>query len=127
MKRTLILTKLLKRCKTANRTNIEHRTSNFQHRSSCKRTRTNEVPRNWLPKPATKWVLQDEQPLCGTWSRNTRKAKSFTESLVSLRRVHWDNEAVLWHGLRGAGVFAAPPEVSAVPPTSGYCLPTLRV
>src|SRR5215831_5056179 len=29
--------------------------------------------------------------------------------------------------LRGAGVFAAPPEVSAIAATSGYCLPTLRV
>ena len=33
----------------------------------------------------------------------------------------------LWHPFRGAGVFVASPEVSAIAATSGYCLPTLRV
>jgi hypothetical protein len=37
------------------------------------------------------------------------------------------NLPALWHRLRRAGVFAAPPEVSAIAATSGYCLATLRV
>jgi hypothetical protein len=35
------------------------------------------------------------------------------------------NLPALWHRLRGADVFTAPPEVSAISATSGYCLPTL--
>jgi hypothetical protein len=37
------------------------------------------------------------------------------------------NVSALWHRLRGAGVFAAPPEVSAIAATSGYYLPILWV
>src|SRR5215470_11590568 len=39
----------------------------------------------------------------------------------------WGRWPAVCHRLRGAGVFAAPPEVSAVAATSGYCLSTLRV
>jgi hypothetical protein len=48
-------------------------------------------------------------------------------SLLSPWRMHCGHEPALWHRLRGAGVFAAPPEVSAVAATSGYYLSTLRV
>jgi hypothetical protein len=49
------------------------------------------------------------------------------KSLLSRWRMHWDHKPSRWHRLRGAGVFAAPPEVSAVAATSGYYLSTLRV
>src|SRR5262249_32677102 len=59
--------------------------------------------------------------------RNMRKAKRFMGRFFSRWRMYWGHEPAAWHRLRGAGVFVAPPEVSAIAATSGYCLPTLRV
>jgi hypothetical protein len=48
-------------------------------------------------------------------------------SAVAFFAFRYLNLPALWHPLRGAEVFAALPEVSAITATSGYCLSTLRV
>ena len=51
----------------------------------------------------------------------------FVGSHRTFLSMYWDHEPAFWHRLRGAVVFAALPEVSAIAATSGYCLSTLRV